>query len=470
MGWSYEKLSEFLKIELIDNEVKAMISLIETIELEDDSIPYELLKEYLDSMQIIEGLNEINIKEFCSHPNQYFNKKLCIASGTEAIDGEDGFIEWVAFAKKAEKPKELEDGRVDYYSINKVVNVKKGELIARKVSAKKGIFGKTVLGKSIPAKNGKEPLLKPGKNAVLNEEKNMIYAAIDGQVVITDKNKINVFPVYEVSGDLDFSVGNIDFVGTVVIRGNVPDGFKIKAMGDIHIYGNVEGAELEADGNIIVQHGVIGHNKCHIVAKKNFKSSYILDGDVHAYDTIEVTQSIMHSQVSAGNKVICKGSKGLIVGGKIQAGAKVEAVIIGNELATGTIIEVGINPQLRLEMEELKQKKKELNYSLDQVTKGLNILERMARTTNGLTNDKKELQLKLINQQISIEKNQRQISERLLEIDQLLKDFNEASIHCIGTMYPGLKLAIGRDVKFIKQQYKHMKFTLKDDEIISKPL
>ena len=50
-----------------------------------------------------------------------------------------------------------------------------------------------------------------------------MYAAIDGLVTKTDKDKLNVFPVYEVNGDVDYNIGNIDFVGTVVIRGQYTD-------------------------------------------------------------------------------------------------------------------------------------------------------------------------------------------------------------------------------------------------------
>ena len=71
-----------------------------------------------------------------------------------------------------------------------------------------------------------------------------MYAAIDGLVTKTEKEKLNVFPVYEVNGDVDYNIGNIDFVGTVVIRGNILTGFRVKASGDIRVTGGIEGAEV----------------------------------------------------------------------------------------------------------------------------------------------------------------------------------------------------------------------------------
>ncbi len=469
MKWSIEELESILDIELSESEFIATITL-QTLPENVTAIPYNLMLEFLEKKKITTGIDENKVLDFCQSPSLFLMSKVEIATGVEPENGVDGYIEWVALQKvKSNSLVENESGRVDFYSLNQIANIKKGELIAQKYPSSKGKPGITITGKSIPAINGKEAILKPGKNTLLNEEKNKLYAAIDGQVSITDKDKINVFPVYEVQGDLDFSIGNIDFVGTVVVRGNVPDGFKIHANGDINIYGNVEGAELVADGSIFIQRGIIGHNKSYIKAKKNFKTSFILDGDVHVHDTIEVSQSIMHSYVTAGNKIVCKGSKGMIVGGKLQAGKKVEAITIGNELATATTIEVGINPELRIELDAIQKERKELIDSLDKVTKALKILDKLMKTT-GLPPEKKSMQLNLVNQQIFIDKRLKEIKERESEIEFEMKDLSNASIETIGKMYPGLKLVIGQDVKFIKTMYQHMKFIIEDGEITAKLL
>src|SRR5690606_32795771 len=115
---------------------------------------------------------------------------------------------------------EREDGKVDFKEVTNLNNIKKGQLIAERVPAGTGTDGRAVTGDPIPAKKGKEARLKAGKNVVVDQEQMKIYAAIDGLVTITERDKINVFPVYEVNGDVDYAIGNIDFVGNVVIRGN----------------------------------------------------------------------------------------------------------------------------------------------------------------------------------------------------------------------------------------------------------
>ena len=50
-----------------------------------------------------------------------------------------------------------------------------------------------------------------------------------------------MFPVYVVPGDVDFSTGNIDFIGSVKVMGSVRNGFSVKAEGNVEIMGRLEG-------------------------------------------------------------------------------------------------------------------------------------------------------------------------------------------------------------------------------------
>jgi len=74
--------------------------------------------------------------------------------------------------------------------------------------------------------------LSAGKNVRVSEDRLHFFAEINGcPIVETDRlgERISVSELFYVSGDLDLSVGNIDFDGIVEIGGDVEDGFKIKA-------------------------------------------------------------------------------------------------------------------------------------------------------------------------------------------------------------------------------------------------
>src|SRR5690606_24386520 len=126
----------------------------------------------------------------------------------------------------------------------------------------------------------------------------------------------------------------------------------------------------------------------------NVRCSFIQEANVIAGEDVLVSQSIMHAHVRAGRSVICSGSKGLIVGGVIQAGELVSARIIGNTMSTATSVEVGVKPEHRTELLELRAKVKEDMENLDKTDKALTLLDQMA-AAGQLSPDRLALRIKL---------------------------------------------------------------------------
>ena len=358
----------------------------------------------------------------------------------------------------------LDDGRVDYRDVRRINNVKKGQVIAQRIEAVDGIPGKGVTGEPVPPPKVKEAYLKPGKNVVVDDERMRMYAVIDGMVTFTEQDKVNVFPVFEVNGDVDYRSGNIDFVGNVVVRGNVISGFKVKAEGDIRITGSVEGAEIIAAGWIEIGEGIVAHNKGLVKAGKSIRCSFIQDANVEAGEDLIVNQSIMHSNVRAGRAVICNGAKGLIVGGIVQAGEAVIARTIGNMTHIPTSIEVGVMPEVRNELNELYKNMRTLSENLDKTEKGLKILEQMASGAP-LPPDKQELLSKFQRTRRQLREQQAISRERIQELEHIIENADLAKVEVGGVIYGGSKIVIGRYTRFIKDAAQHVVFRYEDGEI-----
>ena len=126
--------------------------------------------------------------------------------------------------------------------------------------------------------------------------------------------KINVYAIYEVLGDVDNSTVNIDFIGNVIIKGNVLTGFKVKAGGYIEVRGVVEGAKLVAQGDVVLKKGIQGMGKGIIETQGNVIARFIENSTVTAKGNI-TTETILHSAINCGGKVEVGGRKGLIAGG-----------------------------------------------------------------------------------------------------------------------------------------------------------
>lgn len=424
------------------------------------------LEEMLGKHHIVHGINSDILQKIAANPSQYSWDKTVIASGDKPVDGADGYMEWLYDLEAKEKrPMEREDGTVNYKEVTSINNIRKGQIIAKRIPAKEGQDGRAVTGEVLFAKSGKEARFKLGKNVVTDPEQSAIYAAIDGVVVKTDRDKINVFPVYEVNGDVDFNVGNINFVGTVVIRGNVHPGFQIKASGDIRVTGGVEAAELEAEGSIEISAGILGQNKGYVKAGKNIKSSFIQDGNVEAGEDIVVSQSIMHSTIRAGKTVICQGTKGLIVGGTIQAGEKVVARTIGNAMSTATVIEVGVLPELRNKLIQLRAQIRAQMENLDKTEKALTLLDQLA-AAGQLTPERLGMRIKLGHTKKQAADDLAFMKEETLVIEKSLEDTDKAQVIVGSMVYGGTKIVIGRYTRFIKDPTSRSCFKIDNGDIV----
>ncbi|GIP43764.1 hypothetical protein J45TS6_22230 [Paenibacillus sp. J45TS6] len=463
------ELKQHVKVLLSDDQSSAWIDL-SNLTSELDFTEQEL-NTFLLTEGIAYGIKTDTIRAIAASPLNFYGQKILIAEGDVPEAGKDGIIQFLTSTDLTgeRRPLETGNGRVDYKEITRLNNVKKGQVIAKKIDPSPGKPGKSVKGDLIPFSPGKEARFKTGKNVVVSTEGNAMYASIDGLITTTENHRINVFPVFEVNGDVDYKTGNIDFVGTVVIRGNVLSGFKVKAAGDIRVIGGVEGAEVFAEGSIEVTGGIIGYNKGLIQAGVDVKSSFIQDANVEAGQCIYVSQSIMHSSIRAGKECICAGTKGLIVGGLIQAGERVAARVVGNPMSTVTTIEVGVMPRLRNELTNLRQQQKGLSESIDKTAKALHLLDQMAATGH-ISDDKMHMRMKL---QVTRESSMQQMKEnreQILDIEKVLEDTSKARVDITKMIYGGSKIVIGRYTKFIKDTATQISFFYQNGDISMVPL
>ncbi|MFC5472042.1 FapA family protein [Cohnella suwonensis] len=461
-------IAESLQIAISDDKLNAFL-IFKKVEGELKFTPREL-EQFFHSQGVKFGLQSDTIALIAKRPQDFYFSQNLIAVGTSPQAGVDGYVKVLVGENSEEerRPLEREDGTVDYKEVTQLPNVKAGQLIAERMPAQPGVPGKAVTGDDIPPKEGKDVQFKVGKNVVVNPEKIGMYAAIDGMVTKTEKEKLNVFPVFEVNGDVDYNIGNIDFVGTVVVRGNILTGFRVKASGDIRVTGGIEGADVESDGSIEISGGIIGSNKGLVKAGRNVRCSFVQEGNVMAGEEVIVSQSIMHSNVRAGKSVKCLGAKGLIVGGIVQAGDRVTARMIGNSMSTATVVEVGVRPELRQELNDLRTTMRQLAENADKTEKALSMLDQMA-SIGQLTADKLALRVKLTSTKRQAAEDLRIAKERILEIEKTLEDATTARVDAVHTLWGGTKIVIGRYTRFIKDAAQRVSLRFSEGEIMMVP-
>ncbi len=461
--------AQYITLKVSPNRMEAYIQISE--QCKENTVDIRILQTLLTKAKVVFGIDTELLEKISNNVALYADSDaLVIAKGIEPENGIDGSIELLRENPDQNRgPVLLKDGRVDFYNMRDIPNVRRGEEIARKIPPIPGKNGKDVYGVEVIARNGKDPHFPVGKNVVVNKEGTSIYALIDGQVAITERGRINVFSIYEVHGDVDFSTGNIDFVGSVLVKGSITNGFTVKAGGDIRVKGNIEGAFVEADGSIEVSGGIIGYSQGYVKTKQNLKASFLQNAVVFAEHDVIISDSIMHSQVGAGHNVVVDGNKALIVGGVIKAGEQVTAKVIGNLMATPTEIEVGVRPEMRSELTEIRKKLKEISENFEKTELALSILNRL-KESGQISEEKEKMRLKLESSIDAMSSYRYEGMMRMQEIEKALENTSQARIKVIKVVHSGVKFVIGKEIKFIRDEVQHAVFYLSEGDITFLPI
>lgn len=455
-------IGQIFEVKISEDRMTASLSIKPIEDAKEASV--RQLEALLAASGVRYGVQQELLARIAQNPQAYFYTDNVVAVGLQPTPGVNGYVKVLFEEQDQKRPAEREDGSVDYREMRQLANVKTGQLIATRVPPLPGTAGTTVTGETVAPKEGKEASFKVGKNVVVNPDKTAMYAAMDGLVTWTDKEKLNVFPVFEINGDVDYHTGNIDFVGTVVIRGNVLTGFRIRASGDIRVTGGVEGADLESDGSIEISGGIIGSGKGHVKAGVDVKCSFVQESNVTAGQDVLVSQSIMHSNIRAVRSIRCEGAKGLVVGGLLQAGDLVVARTIGNSMSTVTSVEVGLKPELRQELTDLRQQVRQMSENLDKTEKALVMLDHLA-AAGQLSADRLTMRIKLNSTRRQVTEELKAAKANILEIERTLEDTDQAKVNVLHTVYGGTKIVIGRYTRFVKDSAKRVTFRYEEGEI-----
>lgn len=412
------------------------------------------------------GVDEVRIAQFLK--DREYCTDYVMAKATLPIQGRDAEIKYFFNTDLTMKPKTNEDGSVDFHKLDIISHCRKGDLLATLTPADPGKPGIDVYGRVIKPNKVTNKVLRFGNKIRLSEDGLSIYSEVDGHVSLVD-GRVFVSDTFEVSADVDASTGDIEYEGNVVVKGNVITGFSVKAKGDIEVYGVVEGAYLEAGGQIILRRGMQGMNKGILKAGGNIISKFIENAEVIAGGYIN-TDSIMHSKVSAKGDIVVSGKKGLITGGVVRSGTMISLKTAGSYMGTNTVLEVGIDPTVMDEFKELEKMIVSLKAERERINQALAVVRKKLQSGAGITYDKLDQIKKLTKASIQFNT---QIAEATQRYDALKFEVEGSASGIIkiqDVAYPGTKIVISNIVYYVRDIIHHTKFIRERADIKLIPL
>ena len=413
-------------------------------ELDREALDRELAKQ-----QVRFGIDEELLEALPQNPERYFRLFLA-AQGRAAVNGVDGRVIDLFPRTEERKLTVDENNRVDYTNLDFIHNVEKDGVICRIVPPTQGEPGRTVQDQAVPAKAGKPASVPKGRNTAVSEDGQSLVSTITGHVEFSGRT-FQVKPVLDIPGNVDFSVGNINFLGDVCIHGDICSGFTVRAMGNITVQGVVEACTVEAGRDLVVARGVQGDNQAVIRAQRSVFAKYLENSCVYAKMDLE-SECIINCDVYCGGGVTVRSGHSKIIGGKIHAAHEVKAGVVGSRVGNRTDIVLGGQPCEEFDFDLLTKEVQELERTLERIDRqpdSPSKISRMAKLRMQLTLNKGKLE--------EIRKDREQRVEEL-------QDPGVRRMEC-STVFPGTVLTIGDAVHCFDDKVSPCSATLADDGI-----
>ncbi|PWI58207.1 DUF342 domain-containing protein [Sulfoacidibacillus thermotolerans] len=362
-----------------------------------------------------------------------------IAKGKPPEPSQDERLEFCFDTNPLPTPQLLENDRVDYRELGILQNAHQGQVLVRKIPGKWGEKGIDVYGNEVPSNPPKTKTLPAGQGTVIAPDGASLVSAIDGQIVYGRDQRVAVVPVHHVREDVDFSTGNIDFVGSVVVHGSVREGFTVKATGNIEVFGIVERANLLAGGDIIIRGGVQGSAKTRINAKGAIKALFVQNAVIEAEGPMVVSDSVMHSFLRAETLRVT-GKRGLLVGGVTRVDHSVFARIIGSHLGTATRIEFVLLSEEKKQLTIHRTQLAKLEETLGKAEEALTKLHLIEERAGQLPLEQRQIRDRLLATRSAAYEERTTLQEEVQRLEAMLAQKTRVTIEVTAMMYPGVQL------------------------------
>lgn len=360
-----------------------------------------------------------------------------LAQGKKPLPGTDTqFIPLVEEAPDKGKPKITSQEKVDFKDLQWLTLVEAGDALMKKTPPSAGVSGRNIYGEEIEPQTGRALPFGLSKGSRPHpDDPDLLIADHAGQVQIYD-DQVSVLQVLELP-HVNLKTGHIHFPGTIVVHQHIHEGFEVVSEGDIFVQGRVEGAQVSAQKELFIQHGVVGQGKAQLQSRSMFQTRFIEQAQVLSPSDIHVSDQVLHSHLISGEQVRVGTpfSKGHIIGGRIQARTRIEAKVVGSTAHTKTWLEVGDCPIFHQESKALEVEIAHLKIQLSKVTEAL--LFHRIRKQSGLSG--------------SLESLRHSLSLRMQEIEfqrtrlkaQNSGTYLDAKIYVSKRIYPGVTVKIG---------------------------
>ncbi len=407
-----------------------------------------------------------------------------LAVGKLPIDGRDSeFVNLYEQHKQRIEEKEqhaVKDGKALNFRASRIDTVESDVLLMRIDPPTEGEPGKDVYGKLIQQKQGVWLSFDEDLDGVVIDPDNdkQLLSARGGCPVVIERG-MRVDPVIEVE-KVNLITGDIDFDGTVIVKGDIVAGATVRCSCDLLVSGTVESAQLYVGGDIKVAQGMVcpqppehsllldlmkrdaDWSVAHIQCDGDIEANFIRNCIITAKGNIQTQSGIRHSLIYAGRDihVIGKPSSSILAGL-----LRVDGSVIANNLGSDSFLKTEIVVAQLAETEEhvvgLKVQARDQLQKLEKLQQQYALIKKQ--------NVADEVREKIATAIASLKTKFDTKLKRIKAIEAKLELARSATVSVKNKIFPGVSIHIDEHVQHFKRRSAGGVIRLAEDGIVYKP-
>ncbi|CAH9050973.1 hypothetical protein PSECIP111951_02190 [Pseudoalteromonas holothuriae] len=427
-------------------------------------VSMDIAQKALKDAGVKHGINKVVLEQFLG---QQFDQPAgevysgIVAHGRRAKNGNDAkFVRMCMTAQdRVLSPQAKEGGKVDMRDLGAIITVKPGAPLMKRIPPTKGETGYTVFGDVLEPKPGRDFEMQVLEGTKLDpNDANILVADAKGVPVAVPRGmRVDDVLCY---GDVGVSTGHIEFDGSVIVSGDVKEGMRIKATGDVTVIGFVECAFIESAGTVTILQGAIGRKRadndafsCSVKAVRTVSLGYAQYSHIETEQDIFVERQALHCDLSAGRLIRVGKSdnpRGKLIGGKVLNALRIETGELGAPSGTRTRIAIAQNfHELKQKQQEFKSFEKRLSDKVVELTRA------KMKATKSPQSTQRDAFLKKIEaseKQLNMHYKRNQHNLKIVQ-QKLARLLHTCRVKVNELMHPGIEVTIAKDSKQFTRIY-----------------
>jgi len=364
-------------------------------------------------------------------------EQFLLAEGRPPVEGKDEEFVWSdQFQREVEAWQS--DAPINYYKMSNLMTVESGEAIGTLQPAVQGEQGIDVHGNAVKPRRSPSEIELDGSVARSADDPNVVISKMPGRVVY-NKGRLSIVEALDFRGDIDFETGSIDSSVEVHIAGTVCGGFEVKSAKSITVGGAIEAANVEAQGDVVVRGGILGHQRGEVRAGGEIVARFCDGANLHAAGNISIQKELIGSEVHAEGRFLAAHSS--IIGGRLYAREGIEVATLGGEAGTPTSVLVGIHPDVLKKARGLDQ---DVASRTEAVAKIRQTVQPLLANQKRLTPSQKERATELLYEADTMEEEIANVQKRRDEMLENARPENAPSVLVNKIVHPKVNIQIGR--------------------------